>query len=115
MLITLSKYLLSCETEEIFSRFISRKLGRNYFGRRQNLPICPINRQNFITMNKYLNVFFNINTTFNFVHFTFAVISFKCQVKCLYQTASLRLPFDLLKSNDESNFSKNSSKVLYHL
>ena len=66
ILIALSRYLLSCKTEQMFLSFVLSYLSRWYFGRRRNLIICPINKQNFIFMDKDLVVFFKYKYQFKF-------------------------------------------------
>ena len=50
----------------------------------------------------------NINTTLKFVSF----FIFFTMIPRMNQTASLKLPIALLKSNDELDFSKRNSEVL---
>ena len=63
--------------------------------------------QKFISINKYLDVFFKYKYNFKCPLFYF------CN-DCLKETASLRQPFVFFKNNDEVDFAQSNFEVLYN-
>ena len=104
ILITLSGYLLSCKSNQLFKVLFQVNLPDDISDIGE---IFRFVQSTYKILFQWINIWMSssiINTNLNFINFIFAMTSCKCWTKRLNQTAFLELPLVLLKGNNEMNF-----------